>query len=142
MMPETTAQALAERPEGRPFPWPCARCRRKAVWPVIMPYQSRMKYEDQQYIVDTPRLNIPRCSECGELVFDNWADEQIDLAFRAQVSLLTPEQIQSNRVALGLSRQELAVRLGVTEDLIRRWEENGTLPSRVMDNLLRLYFAF
>jgi DNA-binding transcriptional regulator YiaG len=101
-----------------------------------------MWYEDQLYLVDTPRLNIPRCQECGELYFDNWADEQINLAFRAQAQLLTPEQIRANRTTLGLSRQELATRLGVEEDLIRRWEENGTLQSRVMDNLLRLYFAF
>jgi DNA-binding transcriptional regulator YiaG len=107
-----------------------------------MPYPCKIWYEDQEYQVDMPRLNMPRCQECGELVFDNWADEQINLAFRKQVALLTPEQIRTNRTALGLSRHDLAVRLGVEEDLVRRWEENGTLHSRALDNLLRLYFAF
>jgi DNA-binding transcriptional regulator YiaG len=142
MTPEASAQAIAERPAGRPFPWPCPRCGKKAVWPVIMPYQSKFWYEDQLYLVDTPRLNVPRCSECGELLFDNWADEQINRAFRVQAALLSPEQIRANRTALGLGRRELAGRLGVEEDLVRRWEENATLHSRVVDNLLRLYFAF
>ena len=89
-----------------------------------------------------PSLNLPRCSECGELIFDIWADEQINRAFRLQASLLSPERIRDNRLALGLSRRELADRVGVEENLVRRWEENATLHSRVVDNLLRLYFAF
>jgi hypothetical protein len=141
MMLETKTQLISQRPPGRSFPWPCARCGKRQVWPVEIAYQSKMWYEDQPYVVDTPHLNIPRCSECAELYFDNWADEQIDLAFRAQVALLTPEEIRTNRAALGLSRPELAVRLGVEEDLVRRWEENSTLPSRVMDRSLRLCFA-
>ena len=141
MMPETAALALAERPAGRPFPWPCPHCRRKAVWPVLMPYRSPFWYDGQSYTVDTPRLNVPRCDACGELVFDTWADEQINLAFRAQVLLLTPGQIRANRLALSLSQGDLAARLGVEEELVRRWEENAALHPRAVDNLLRLYFA-
>jgi hypothetical protein len=48
-----------------------------------------MWYEGQPFLLDLPRFNIPRCAECGELVFDNWADEQIERAFRAQVGLLS-----------------------------------------------------
>src|SRR5436190_23823408 len=117
MTPEASTQALVDRPPGRPFPWPCPRCRQNTVWPVLMPYQSKLRYEDQWYTVDMPQLNIPRCTHCGELLFDNWADDQIDLAFRKQMHLLTPKQIQANRTALGLSRQVLAARLGVEEAL-------------------------
>ncbi len=92
-------------------------------------------------MVDLPQLNIPRCAHCGELLFDHWADDQIDLAFRQQVHLLTPKQIQTNRTALGLSRPELAARLGIEEDRLQRWEEDLEIQPRAMDNLLRLYFA-
>lgn len=126
---------------GNPFPRPCARCRTATVWPVAISRRETTEYEGRTYAVEFPNWVVPRCTTCGELHIDNYADDQINLAFRAQVSLLTPEQIQANRAALGLSRQELAQRLGISEDLVRRWEENGTLQSRVQDNLLRLYFA-
>ena len=141
MMPETSTPALSDRPAGRPFPWPCPRCRQNTVWPVIIPYQGQQAYEGRLYAVNTPRLNIPRCAQCGELLFDNWADDQIDGAFRQQVHLLTPEQIRANRAALGLSLQVLAARLGVEDELLRRWEEDREIQPRAMDNLLRLYFA-
>jgi DNA-binding transcriptional regulator YiaG len=106
-----------------------------------MPYQSKVRFEGHVYTVDIPDLNIPRCQSCGELLFDNRADDQMDLAFRKQAYLLTPEQILANRVALGLTRGQLALRLGVEEDQLRRWEEDEEIQGRAMDNLLRVYFA-
>jgi hypothetical protein len=34
--------------------------------------------------VEVPNLAVPRCSNCGEVVFDYAADEQIRAAFRTQ----------------------------------------------------------
>lgn len=100
----------------------------------------QVRYEDSLHTVSVPRLNIPQCSECGELSFDNWADDQIRLALREQLQLLSPEQIRSNRVAVGLSPPEFASRLGVDEESVRRWEEECALQPRALDNLMRLYF--
>lgn len=141
MMSETHTPALSGRPVGRPFPWPCPRRRRQTVWPVVIPYQTQQCYEGLLYTVATPHLNIPRCAQCGELLFDNWADDQIDEAFRQQVHLLTPDQIRANRAALGQDRREFAARLGVEEEVLRRWEEDREIQPRALDNLLRLYFA-
>jgi DNA-binding transcriptional regulator YiaG len=91
--------------------------------------------------VDTPELVVPQCAACGELVFTDQVEQQVDRVFRAQLHLLTAEQIRTNRLALDLSRQELAARLGVEEDLLRRWEDDLLIPSRAHDNLLRLYFG-
>jgi DNA-binding transcriptional regulator YiaG len=107
----------------------------------VISYSSKQWYEGQLYTVATPQLNIPRCQDCGELLFDNWADDQIDRAFRQQVHLLTPEQIRANRTALGLSPEEFAARLGVEENLLRQWEEDRAPQPRAMDNLIRVYFA-
>src|SRR5439155_23570985 len=85
--------------------------------------------------------NVPRCEDCGDLIFDNWADEQITSALREAVRLLAPEQIQSNRTSLGLSRGELAERLGVEEETLAAWEEGRLIQPRLADNLLRLFFA-
>ncbi len=38
-------------------------------------------------------------------------------------------------------QQELAARIGVAEATISRWETGTLIPSRAMDNLLRLSFA-
>ncbi len=141
MTPEPSAAPAADKPTGKPFPWTCHRCRQKAVRPAVIAHRSNILFEGQKHVVDVPQLTVPRCEACGELVFDSHAEEQIDRVFRSQVGLLTPEQIRANREALGLGRQELAVRLGIAEDLLGRWEEDLLLPSRAADNLLRLYFA-
>jgi DNA-binding transcriptional regulator YiaG len=119
----------------------CARCRTKTVWPVTIPYATSIRYEGALVKVQVPQLIVPRCESCGELYFDNYADEQIHDAFRAQEHLLTPKQIQSNRTALGLSRGELAAGLGTTEELVTRWEDGLEIQSRISDNLLRVFFA-
>jgi DNA-binding transcriptional regulator YiaG len=126
---------------GKPFPRSCARCRTKTVWPVTIPYRASFRYEGQAHDVDVPQLVVPRCQTCGELHFDNYADEQITQAFRVKLRLLTPEQMRTNRSTLGLSREELAARLGVEVELLRKWEEGLLIQTRMQDNLLRVYFA-
>jgi DNA-binding transcriptional regulator YiaG len=126
---------------ARPFPWRCLRCRKNAVWPASLAYSSQIQLEGQVHTVDTPNLEVPRCRECGELHFDNSAEEQISRAARAQLNLLQPEQIQTNRIALGLSVTEFAARLGVPEDLLRDWERGFMFQPRAADNLMRAFFA-
>jgi hypothetical protein len=69
---------------GKPFPRTCAKCRARTVWPVTIPYHASVRYEGQLYTVVVPQLVIPRCESCGELHFDNYADDQINQAFGAQ----------------------------------------------------------
>ena len=140
-MPEPILMPNGVTVVGKPFPRVCARCRTKTVWPVTIPYQASIRYEGQLHEIDVPQLIVPRCETCGELHFDNYADEQITQAFRVRMHLLAPEQFQKNRSALGLSQEQFAVRLGVEADLLRRWEEGLMIQSRAQDNLLRLYFA-
>jgi DNA-binding transcriptional regulator YiaG len=84
---------------------------------------------------------VPRCEDCGDLIFDNWADQQITHALREAVRLLPAEEIQNNRTDLGLSRSGLAERLGVEEETLAAWEEGRLLQPRLADNLLRHFFA-
>ena len=73
-------------PAGRPFPWHCPRCRRQEVWLVKIPYQTQRLHEGQLVTVDIPELAVPRCRNCGELVFNYSADEQIARALQAQLA--------------------------------------------------------
>jgi DNA-binding transcriptional regulator YiaG len=126
---------------GKAFPRYCDRCRKKAVWPATISYRNRVLYEGQIYEVDTPQLEVPRCRECGELYFDNHAEEQVSRAAREQLHLLQPEQIRVNRQALQLGMEDLAARLGVSAENLNDWEEGLLLQPRAVDNLLRAYFA-
>jgi hypothetical protein len=69
---------------ARPFPWFCPNCRRKEVRRVTIPYQCQLLYKGQPVTIVLPDLAVPKCSNCGELVFDYEADEQINQAFEMQ----------------------------------------------------------
>jgi putative zinc finger/helix-turn-helix YgiT family protein len=81
-----------------------------------------------------------RCRNCGEVVLDAEADEQIVQAFRRQAGLLTPEEIRQNRKKLGLTQEELAERLSVAEAALSRWENGWQIQQRSLDKLIRLFF--
>ncbi len=80
-----TAQtpATAETPV-RPFPWYCPRCRHKEVRRTTIAYQCSRVFNGQPVTVVLEHLDVPRCDNCGELVFDYLAEEQINRTFQAQ----------------------------------------------------------
>lgn len=74
----------APQTAGRPFPWVCPRCRKKEVRPAVIRHQTERLHEGRLIAVDIPNLQVPKCANCGELVFNYAADEQILAAVRAQ----------------------------------------------------------
>jgi len=141
MMPEQEQPSAIQTSHGRAFPWRCPECGKKDVRPETVAHTSQIKHDGRMYVVEVPELRVPRCGSCGELVFDNEADEQIAEAFRHQLGLLLAEQIRENRVQLGLSQRELADHLGVAVETISRWENGALTQTRAMDRYLRLYFG-
>src|SRR4051794_15927542 len=130
----------SETQRARPFPWRCTNCRQREVVPQTIPYRIDVKHEGTTHTLDLPALTVPKCRSCGQLLFDDGADEQISIALRQQLRLLLPEQIRRNRKQLGLSQREFAERLGIAEETVSRWETGALIQSRAMDNLLRIYF--
>lgn len=88
-MPEPQANGI-QQPAGRPFPWFCPRCRKKEVRSATIAYQTERLYEGRLIAVTIPHLNVPKCTNCGELVFNYTADEQILDAVRAQAAAAHP----------------------------------------------------
>lgn len=127
--------------EGKAFPWTCPECGKKEVRRSTVRHVSQIRHDGRVYTVELPKLRVPRCRACGELVFDNDADEQIAAALRQQLGLLSTEQIRANREQLGLSQRELAEHLGVAVETISRWENGVLTQTRAMDRYLRLYFG-
>jgi len=122
----------------RPFPWRCLTCRAKEVYPKATDYRTIRKHDGREYAIHIPDLEIPTCRQCGEQVIAD--DGRIIAALRAQVGLLTPEEMQCLRAGLGMTQQELAEQLGVAKESICRWETGNVMQSRAMDNLMRLFF--
>jgi hypothetical protein len=83
-MPEFAVNGL-QRSAGRPFPWICPKCRKKEVRLAVIPYHAERLHDGHLVMVDIPQLEIPKCVNCGELVFNYTAEEQILQAVEAQV---------------------------------------------------------
>ena len=141
MTPERAKTTDNMESTGKPFPWRCPECGKKEVRPAAVQHTSQIKHDGRLYTVEVPRLRVPQCGACGELVFDNDADEQIAQALREQLGLLSGVQIRNNRDELGLSQREMAEHLGVAVETISRWENGALIQTRAMDRYLRVYFA-
>jgi putative zinc finger/helix-turn-helix YgiT family protein len=141
MMPEKIPVGTTPHSQGKPFPWKCPECGKNEVRPATVVHTSQIKHDGRLHTVALAQLRVPRCSACGELVFDNDADEQIAQALRQQLGLLSGEQIRKNREALGLSQRVLAEHLGVAVETISRWECGVLTQTRAMDRYLRVYFG-
>lgn len=136
-------QTLTEaKGKSKPFPWDCYRCGQREVYRALVPYSLQVNYEDVLHTLDLPRFETPRCRACGEIVFDNCVDAQINAAQRTLLSLLQPAEILEGRERLDLTRGELAKRLGVSEASLADWEDDISIQPRTADNLLRVFFAF
>ena len=84
MMPEPSTNSVPVHRKGRPFPWFCPNCRCKAVQRVMIPYQCQRFHNGRPITVVLPSLDVPKCGNCGELVFTYDTEEQINLAYREQ----------------------------------------------------------
>ena len=80
MMPEQ----LSRTELTRAFPWFCPHCRRKEVRRATISYECPRVFNGQPITVVLPRLSVPRCDNCGELIFDYEAEEQINQAYQDQ----------------------------------------------------------
>jgi len=125
----------------KPFPWHCLNCLKEEVRPQTIRHTVELKHDGRSYQIEIPDLTIPKCGVCGKLVFTTGADDQVLAALRRHLRLLSPEQIKSRRLALGLKKKQLAERLVVTAATISRWETGALIQTRAMDNYLRVYFA-
>jgi putative zinc finger/helix-turn-helix YgiT family protein len=124
-----------------PFPWPCSNCRQQTVERQTLPYSTELHYDGRTYSVEISELSAPRCTNCGAIVLDDRANDQIMNALCSQIGLLTPGQIRRNRMFLGLEPRDFAVRLWVGESTVSRWEAGAAIQQRSLDNLMRLCFA-
>jgi putative zinc finger/helix-turn-helix YgiT family protein len=103
-------------------------------------HEAEVRHDGRLHTFTIPDLEIAACRACGEKVFTEKVDAQINDALRAHLHLLTPAQIRDGIKRVGLSQKTLAARLGIAEATLSRWLNETQVQSRAMDNLLRLFF--
>jgi hypothetical protein len=82
---------MSQTPVELPFPWICGKCRQHAVERQTLPYSTEVQYDGRIYTVDVPEFRVPRCRNCGAMVLDDDANDQITEALRQQLGLLSPQ---------------------------------------------------
>jgi putative zinc finger/helix-turn-helix YgiT family protein len=125
---------------AKPFPWKCSRCKERAVRPAVVPYSVEVGHDGRTYQVSIADLEVPKCTHCGRLVFDDAANARVTREFRAQAGLLEPEKIRGQREELGLTQRELANLLGIAEATLSRWETGVQIQQRAFDRFMRVFF--
>lgn len=104
-------------------------------------YEAEVSHDGRLHTFTIPNLELPVCQACGERVFTEKVDAQVNDALRAHMKLLTPDQLRDGIKRVGLSQKDFASRLGVAEATLSRWLNETQIQSRAMDNLLRAFLA-
>lgn len=81
---DTARPMFPKRPLNaeRPFPWRCRKCGRDAVVMTTIEYDAEVRHDGRMHAFTVPSLRIPVCAECGEKVFTEDVDAQINDALR------------------------------------------------------------
>jgi len=142
MDPKQSTTAKRPRSAERPFPWRCRHCGKRQVTLAKTDYAAEVRHDGRLHTFTIPDLELPVCQACGERVFTEKVDAQINDALRAHLNLLTPAQIRDAIKRVGMSQKELAQSLGIAEATLSRWVNQVQIQSRSMDKLLRIFFGF
>jgi len=105
-------------------------------------YDAEIRHDGRLYTFTVPRLDMPVCQACGQKVFTEQVDEQLNAALRSHLYLLAPEEIRCALDRVGMTQKQATDRLGIAEGTLSRWLTGTQIQSRAMDNLLRVFFAF
>ena len=105
-------------------------------------YDAETRHDGRSYTFTVPDLLLPVCKACGKKVFTEKVDDQITAALRANLHLLTPDEMRKGLERVNMTQKETAERLGIAEATLSRWLNETQVQSRAMDKLLRVFFAF
>jgi len=101
-----------------------------------------VRHDGRLYTFVVPEMKIGICEACGEKVFTEEVDSQINDALRTHIGLLHPEEIKAGIHRIGMNQKEVADSLGLAEATLSRWLNQTQIQSRAMDTLLRTFFSF
>lgn len=126
----------------RPFPRRCGYCGQEKVCLTTIRYEAAVRHDGRLHLFTIPALQLPVCQECGEKVFTEKVDDQINAALRSHLHYLTPQAMRAALDRIQMTQKEVSERLGIAEATLSRWLNQTQIQTRAMDTLLRVFFAF
>ena len=87
ILPDETTRTKKPRDAERPFPWRCRRCGNLSVVITTIEYTVETRHDGRLFPLTIPELQIPICGECGEKVFTEEVEQQINDALRLHLGL-------------------------------------------------------
>src|ERR1041385_8747064 len=101
MLPKQAKESKCPVDAERPFPWRCRRCGQDQVFLTTLDYDAEVRHDGRLHVFQVPQLELPVCRACGEKVFTEKVDAQINTALRTHLRLLTPEEMRAALDRLG-----------------------------------------
>jgi putative zinc finger/helix-turn-helix YgiT family protein len=123
----------------KPYPHKCPKCRQQAFAPAVVSRTVVYRYDGKDFRLEISNLPVLSCGQCGFEAHTNETEDCIIAKLRGTLQLLSPSQIESQRLALGLTQKRLARLISTSEESISRWESGLVIQSRSMNKLLQLY---
>jgi hypothetical protein len=136
-MPESILNYEKKSAE-KPFPWRCPKCGQLSVTRVTIPYRCQRKLDSSVVTVEVPNLSVPRCSNCGELVFDYPADEQIRAALRTRLGSVETVLIEGQNLRLSTPHPNMVFGRYHRCHVINWMGEHGWTAREAQEGLKRL----
>lgn len=140
-MPRDLKDIQRRSPTGSQNPIRCRSCGQAKVELETRAYDAEVRHDGRLYSFTVPKLRIPVCQNCGEMIFTEDVDAQVSEGLRSHLKLLTPYEIRQGIDRLHMPQKEVAQLLGIAEETISRWIRESHIQSRAMDNYLRVFFG-
>ena len=134
-------QSSSVTSKAKPYPRRCAVCGEVAVSRCHIPYDAAVRHDGKLHAFSIASLGIDRCERCGEQFFTTSTDEEINLALRSYLGLLTPGEIRAGLALCNVSQKKFAEHLGIAAETVSRWLTGASIQTRSLDKLMRLYFT-
>lgn len=129
------------KPNVKPYPRRCAVCGEVSVSKCHIPYNAEVRHDGKLHAFSIASLGIDQCERCGEQFFTTSTDEEINLALRSYLGLLTPSEIRAGLALCDVKQKEFAQHLGIAAETVSRWLTGASIQTRSLDKLMRLYFS-
>jgi putative zinc finger/helix-turn-helix YgiT family protein len=118
----------------------CGECRERAVAPTTVDYETSIDHDGRTYAFSVPGLPVFKCDKCDAVTLGEEALEKVEAAFRKAAGLLSPAEIKWHRTKLGLTQEQLAQAMSISDATLCRWETGVQIQQRSLDKFLRLVF--
>jgi putative zinc finger/helix-turn-helix YgiT family protein len=115
----------------------CPECGRGQLHEKSGVYETTFSDGDESRPLKVTNMKWLECDECGEVILDDSAMDQVERARYNELDLLSPKEIQEIRCSLGKTQQEMATLLAVGSKTYCRWEGGNFYQTRHNDRILR-----